>query len=170
MLAGVALAGAVLATAALAGCAAPVILAGEPEAAAPARSVERFLRAANSGDLETMASVFGTREGPIADRGSGLGCAFRKLGSWLSLGDRCLTRQEVEIRMSLLAETLRHSDYQIVSEGDAPGRKYPMKRIGVTITRGERKIRDVPFLLVQSSGGLWMVQEIGVERVTSGGG
>ena len=35
---------------------------------APALTVERFLQAANTRDLETMLRLFGTDDGPIADR------------------------------------------------------------------------------------------------------
>jgi hypothetical protein len=34
-------------------------------ALAPAMTIERFLRAVNQNDLDTMASLFGTREGPV---------------------------------------------------------------------------------------------------------
>ena len=33
----------------------------------PILSVERFLQVANTGDLEAMALIFGTADGPIAD-------------------------------------------------------------------------------------------------------
>jgi hypothetical protein len=44
--------------------------AGTDSKLAPAMVVERFLRAANSNDLDTMARLFGTRAGPIAQRES----------------------------------------------------------------------------------------------------
>ena len=62
---------------------------------APALVVERFLQAANRSDLATMARLFGTRDGPVAERDP---------------------RAEVEQRMYALASILRHDDYALEGE------------------------------------------------------
>src|SRR3990172_649691 len=90
-----------LASALFAGCASksPVT----DSALAPAMVVERFLRAANTNDLDTMGRLFGTRAGPVAERDS---------------------RKELDDRMFVLASVLRHTDYQILNEQIVPGRRH----------------------------------------------
>jgi len=161
---------ALLALGALAGC---VTTSTPPPnamaAVAPMLSVERFLQAANTGDLEAMARIFGTSRGSMADqRGTTFSCAFRKMGSWFGLGNRCLTRVESELRMNAIALLLRHDDYLIRSESMVPGRQRPTTRIGVDLQQGNRRTNDIPFLVVQTSDGRWLVEEIDLSRVTSG--
>lgn len=147
-------------------CASRTVGDGEMAAVAPMLSVERFLQAANSRDLEAMANLFGTPRGPVADTGSTVGCAFRKMGSWIGLSRPCTTIQEIELRMDAISRILRHDDYRIVSESRVAGRREPTTRIGVDLEMGEDTVRDVPFLVVQTGEGRWLVQEIGLERVT----
>lgn len=113
-------------------------------AVAPMLSVERFLQAANAGDFEAMARLFGTADGPVK-------------------GDR----KQIELEMATIAEILRHRDYQIVSERRAPGRENPTHRVDVDLTNpAGRVIREVPFHVVQSDDGRWLVEEIDLEKVT----
>ncbi len=154
---------------ALSGCAsgpAPGSQADGMAAVAPMLSVERFLQASNGRDLEAMARLFGTAEGPVYDTGSGFGCAFKKVGSWLGVAQRCVSRTDVELRMDAIAGIIQHDDYRIVSESSVPGRRHPTTRIGVTLTRDGRTFSDVPFVVVRTDEGRWLVQEIGLERVT----
>lgn len=109
----------------------------------PLQSVERFLAAINARDLDNMAQLFGTREGPV---------------KW--------DRVETELHMDLLATVLEHEAYEIVSERMVPGRPDPTTRVGVTLTIDERVIPDIAFLTVRTEEGRWMVQEIDLERVT----
>jgi hypothetical protein len=139
----------------------------EMASVAPVLSVERFLQAANARDLHGMARLFGTEEGPIIETGGTFGCAFKKMGSWIGLGDPCLTLQDVEIRMDAIARILEHDDYTIVSEGDVAGRVNPTSRVGVDLTIGNRLIRDVPFLVVRTPEGRWLIEEIGLDEITS---
>ena len=74
--------------------------AGAP-AVAPALTVERFLRAAAAEDLDTMARLFGTVDGPVTERDS---------------------RADIERRMALLARVLQHEDFRLITEGEIPGR------------------------------------------------
>ena len=86
---------------------------------APALTVERFLQAANTRDLETMSRLFGTDDGPIADRRG---------------------REEIELRMDVIAEILQHVDYEIILERRVPGAETPSRRIGVDMfLRGARR-------------------------------
>lgn len=139
---------------------------GEMAAMAPMLSVERFLQAANARDLDAMARLFGTADGPIADTGGTFGCAFKKLGSWIGLGEACRTDEEVELRMDAIAQIVEHEDYRIVSESRVAGRSRPTTRIGVTLDMGEQTVQDVPFVVVQTGAGRWMIQRIGLEEIT----
>jgi hypothetical protein len=143
-----------------------VISSGEMAAVAPALSVERFLQATNQRDLNAMASLFGTQDGPIIETGGTFGCAFKKMGSWIGLGEKCSTAEEVELRMDLIAQILMHEDYSIVSEAPVPGRENPTTRIGVDLLIRGRDILDVPFLVVQTDDRRWLVQEIDLGKVT----
>ena len=150
----------------LGSCTTQIVTSGEMASVAPMLSVERFLQAANDRDVHSMGRIFGTSDGPIIETGGTLGCGFKKFGSWLGIGERCLTLQEVEIQMSLLAEILEHEDYTIVSEETVPGRVNPTTRIGVNMRVDGEDIDDVPFLVVQTGDRRWLVEEVGVTRIT----
>jgi len=146
-----------------------VVSSGEMAAVAPMLSVERFLQASNERDLYAMAGIFGTANGPVIDTGGPLGCMFKRIGSWIGLGDRCATLQEVELQMDAIAQILRHEDYTIVSDERVPGRTETTTRVGVNLRIRGRDYSDVPFLVVQTGNGLWLVEEIDLGKVTGGG-
>ncbi len=131
-------------------------------------AVERFLQAANGQDLTGMARIFGNPDGPIIDTGSTFGCAFKKIGSWFGMCDSCLTYQDVELRMNILSQILRHEDYRIVSESNVPGRVDRTTRIGVDLVRvGGVRVADMGFLVVRAGGdGHWLIQEIELDKIT----
>jgi hypothetical protein len=136
-------------------------------ASQPMVSVERFLQAANTGDLEAMGRIFGTRDGAMADRmGNPLSCGFRRMGSWIRVSERCVTRPEIEIRMNVIALILRHDVYRVRNEAPVPGRQSPTVRIGVDIDQGRERFSDVPFVVVQARDGRWLVEQIGLDRIT----
>ncbi len=135
----------------------------------PMVSVERFLQASNTGDLGAMAYIFGTASGPVADEtGNTFSCAFRRMGSWIRVSDRCVTWQEIELRMNVIALVLRHDTYRIRSESQVPGRQRPTIRIGVDLDRGRDRYPDVPFVVVQARDGRWFVEQIGLNQITQG--
>ena len=131
-------------------------------------AVERFLQAANARNLDDMASLFGTADGPIIDTGGSFGCAFKKIGSWFGMSDACRTYQEVELWMHTLSQVLAHEDYRIVSESDVPGRMHTTTRIGVDLDLpGGQRAPDVGFLVVRAGGdGHWLIEEIELEKIT----
>ena len=133
---------------------------------APQLSVERFLQATNARDLHGMARIFGDADGSYIETGGPVGCAFKKIGSWIGIGERCMTIQEVEVEMDLIANILTHQDYSIASEAPVAGRMDPTTRIGVNLTINGREIRDVPFLVVRTGEGRWLIENIDLERVT----
>lgn len=122
-----------------------------PRAAAPAEPavasalvVEQFLRAVNTNDVDTMARLFGTKQGPIA-----------------GLYDR----EQVDGRMLALAHLLKHEDYAIKAAAPMQGRQGEARRLIVRMrVRGWEA--DVPYTLVRSDVGHWLIEQIELERVT----
>jgi hypothetical protein len=116
-------------------------------ALAPAMTIERFLRAVNQNDLDTMASLFGTRDGPVT---------------------RTWSRQEVDDRMFLMASLLRHTDYAIAGERIVPGRRDEATQMDVqlAVTAGQVV---VPFTLVLTRNRQWLIEQVGIERITHPG-
>ena len=132
----------------------------------PTRVVAAFLDAANHRDHAAMASYFGTAAGPIGDRGSTLGCALRKAAFWLGLGDRCLSAQEVELRMDLLAAILTHTSYRVGGQATVAGRGHPATRIEVEVLTVTEQGVLLPFVLIQADNGAWLVEEVDLGRLT----
>lgn len=133
----------VLAATLVAGCVTHTLSPGSD--LAPAMVVERFLRAANSNDLDTMARLFGTRAGPIAGRES-----QKNADDW----------------MFALASVLRHTDYQILSEQIVPGRRQEATQLLVRLVNGERRY-EVPITLVQSRRSGWLIENVPVDLLTN---
>lgn len=113
---------------------------------APTLVVERFLNAVNSNDLETMARLFGTREGSILDRDS---------------------RTDIETWMYALASILRHKDYLVEGEEIVPGRIGEAVELRVRMDVDDRQVM-VPFVVVRTRTDRWLIERIGVERITAG--
>ncbi|HSJ25047.1 MAG TPA: hypothetical protein VK929_10285 [Longimicrobiales bacterium] len=116
----------------------------EPEFAA-VMTVERFLTAANQNDLDTMAALFGNREGSIT---------------------RTWSKREQDERMFLLASLLRHSDYAVVGEQIVPGRRDEATQLNVRVVVASGPVQ-VPFTMVRSRG-QWLVEQVGIENITRG--
>lgn len=148
------------------GCATSSASDGEMAAVAPMLSVERFLQAANARDLDAMARLFGTADGPVADTGGPVGCAFKKMGSWIGIGTACSSPQEVELRMDAIAQILEHEDYRVSSDSRVAGRENPTRRVGVDLVIRGDTVPDVPFVVVETSGERWMIEQIGLETIT----
>ncbi|MDE2794701.1 MAG: hypothetical protein OXL34_07780 [Gemmatimonadota bacterium] len=156
----------------LAGCAAPATpgTPGPPPGPDPSREPERvvagFLDAANRRDHAAMASRFGTGDGPIGERGGAIGCAFRRVGSWIGLGERCLTAAEVELRMDLMAALLAHQSYRMGPQEEVAGRGRPARRIEVELDTVAARGVTVPFVLIWTGDGRWLVEEVDLGRLT----
>ena len=56
-----------------------------------------------------------------------------------------------------------------VQEQQVAGRDNPTMQVMVDITRGGNTVRNVPFVVVRSGDGQWLVEEVDLERVMSGG-
>jgi hypothetical protein len=115
-----------------------------PDAVAPSLVVERFLQAVNARDVTTLGRLFGTRDGPIAGR------------------DDPAT---VERRMFTLASLLEHEDYTILGDQIVPGRGNEAVDIMTTLVRQGRSVA-VPFTLVRSTAGQWLVERIDTGELT----
>lgn len=159
--------GLVVATLGLTGCTQQIMSPGAMASVGPQLSVERFLQASNDRDLASMARIFGTADGPMGDTGSTFGCFFKKIGSWFG-GLPCRSRQEVEVQMAAIANILRHDDYRIVGEEQVPGRDHPTMQVSVDLRMGENTVRAVPFRVVRSGSGQWLVEYVDLERAMSG--
>lgn len=117
--------------------------AGSSESAARA-----FLDAARVKDYGTMASHFGTREGP----------AEKRFGV-----------TEVEQRMIFLAAILAHTSYELRVENLAqfgPERVRWVARLEGT----RRGVVDVPVVTVPTPGGRWFVELLGLDDLTASTG
>ena len=90
------------------------------------------------------ARLFGTADGPIQ-------------------GDPL----EIERRMDLIAQILRHQDFEIASESRVPGRQALTTRIGVNLTIGNQMVPDVGFVAVRTDDGQWMVETIDIAAITN---
>jgi hypothetical protein len=107
--------------------------------------VDQFLRAANSNDLDTMARLFGNRNGPVANDEN---------------------RQELDRRLFAIASVLRHDSYTIKGSQIVPGRRNEATQINVLMKFGAQEI-EVPWVLVYSKDGTWLVESIDLEKITS---
>ena len=158
-------------TATVAGCGGAGTAAGVGPGPPPGASTEaarvigEFLDAANQRDHTTMARLFGTGDGPIGDRGGTLGCAVRKLGSWIGLGERCLDEREVEQRLDLMAAVLKHESYLVRTEEAVVGRGRPATGVRVEMDVGARGMVEVPFVVILTADGRWLVEEVGLGRL-----
>jgi len=123
----------------------PAASRGGQPAVAVSLVIEQFLRATNANELETMARLFGTRDGAVFDRDP---------------------RAANEQRMYALASLLRHEDYRIEGNEIVPGRSDEATRVKVRMTINGQSFA-VPFTLVQSKRGPWLIETIGIEEITS---
>lgn len=114
---------------------------------AGALAVERFLRAANANDLRTMASLFGTVDGPIT---------------------RIDSEEDVERRMFALASILKHQDFQLRGERIVPGRLGGAVELLVAMTTMASQTVVVPFTVVKARGDQWLVEQIDVQPLIGG--
>ena len=146
---------------AVAGCGRPVArdAAAPPPGPDPAhvRVVAEFLDAAGRRDHGAMAARFGTGGGPIGETGGAVGCAFRRVGSWIGLGDRCLRRADVELRMDVIAAILAHESYRVGAQAVVVGRGRAAARVEVEVVT-EGRVVSVPFVVIRADDGRWLVE------------
>jgi hypothetical protein len=129
---------------ALSACASSAPQPGPASGLAPTMTIERFLRAANQNDLDAMAGLFGTRDGPVT-------------GRW--------NRREIDDRMFLMASLLRHTDYTISAPQIVPGRREEATLYNVRLELQQGPVQ-VPFTMVLTRTNQWLIEEIGIERIT----
>jgi hypothetical protein len=114
-------------------------------AVAPTLVIEQFMRAANSNDVDGMARLFGTRDGSVL---------------------RVDPRRQVEERMFAIASILRHQDYEFDGEQIVPGRRDEAVQILLRVTTTQTTA-VVPFTMVRTRGGDWLVEAIALDRLTN---
>lgn len=144
VLMGVVCAGCVSRTEPLTGAPAPASGTPTDPSVAGALVIEQFLRAVNAQDLEGMARVFGTKQGPII---------------------RLYDRKQVNDRMFVMARVLRHEDYAILRQEVVPGRRDEATQVVVRMTINGRQY-ELPYTLVWSNDRTWYIEQIPLDRVT----
>jgi len=109
-------------------------------------TLERFLAAANQKDLDTMASLFGTRDGSVRS-------------VW--------SREEVDRRMLLLANVLTHTDYAITGEQIVAGRRDEATQLNVRVVTANGNTAEVPFVVVRNRrDSSWLVESFALDALT----
>jgi hypothetical protein len=113
-------------------------------AGAPGEAIEQFMRMVAANDYTHMGSLFGTIEGPVT---------------------RNEAEQSVERRMYTIAAILKNDRFVIRDQQPIPGRGPEAQQLTVRLTQGQRVV-DVPFVVVHSRRGAWLVEQIDLEAVT----
>jgi hypothetical protein len=127
-------------------CAGSAPRTGVDSSVGPAMTVERFLRATNQNDLDTMASLFGNRDGSVT---------------------KVWSQKEIDERMLIFASVLRHTDYSFAGEELVAGRRDEATQLNVNmVIQGDTL--QVPFTMVRTADQNWLIENIGIERVTRG--
>jgi hypothetical protein len=131
-------------------------------------ALDRFMQAVNQRDLITMEQTFGTEDGPISDTGGTFKCFFKKIGSWFG-GSSCTKQADVQVRMAAIADILKHDDYKVVRAQPVAGRLSDATQIFVDLTLPDHTVENVPFTLVRSKDGQWLVEYVDLNKVMGGG-
>ncbi|HEX5726226.1 MAG TPA: hypothetical protein VFX98_12215 [Longimicrobiaceae bacterium] len=114
-----------------------------PGGAAPAVTVERFLRLAEQKEYGEMGYLFGNREGSVMERHPA---------------------NEVEQRMYAIATVLEHRGFALRQPQQIPGRP---EAVQVTVQLESRAgSRQVPFTVVRGPADRWYIEIIDLERIT----
>lgn len=108
--------------------------------------IEQFLRAANENDLDTMARLFGTVNGPNVGR---------------------VPKDQLDQQLFAIASILRHESYEIVRREIVPGRRSEATQVVVRMNMGRDRVVDVPYTLVYSNANNWLIEQIDLEKITS---
>jgi hypothetical protein len=68
--------------------------------------------------------------------------------------------------MDAIASVLQHTDYRIVTEQRVAGRRIPATRVLVNMTTIQGvAVSNVPFVVVRSNEGRWLVENVDLQRV-----
>lgn len=106
----------------------------------PDATVEMFLAASDSNDLDRMASLWGDEDGPS------------NVSNKIALEERTQ-------RLQIIQRLLRHEQRRLVLGDTAlPGRSV----VTAHLTQGTRRF-TVPFTCIRMRSGGWLIREIGLE-------
>ena len=100
--------------------------------------------------------------GPRGGPGSAFGCGLRRAGSWVGLGEPCVSAQEIELRMDVIARILAHRSRRVGAPEWVAGRGRPAARVEVEMAIRNGDTVRVPFVLIQADDGRWLVGEVGL--------
>ena len=122
----------------------PAVASGGGTGAADARSaVLAFLDAGKNGDLQALATVWGSSAGSVRDAGT-------------------IPRDEMEKRELVMLCYLGHDSHQIVSEAQAANNE---RVIAASLRRGPLT-RTTNFYAVAGPNGRWYVRQFDMEALT----
>ena len=111
-----------------------------PSPASPDQTIEQFLSAVNASDLERMSTLWGDERGPVS-------------------ASNAMSEAERNQRLTIMQRMLR-SDSHLITATDATD---PAKRVvSVAMTQGQRRF-VVPFTVVPTRAGGWLIREIGLD-------
>jgi len=130
----------ILALGASAACGGGLPRGTAPSPSSPDATIEQFLAAANAGDLDAMALLWGDERGP-------------------SSLTNVIPRDERQRRLTIIQRLLRSDSHQITTR-NTTNPQLPV--ITVALTQGTRRFA-VPFTMVQPRNGGWLIREIGLE-------
>ncbi|HEY2805319.1 MAG TPA: hypothetical protein VGI92_05615 [Gemmatimonadales bacterium] len=112
----------------------------QPSPATPDQTVERFLAAVNASDVDGMAMLWGTRDGPE--------------------GVTHTMNETVRLQRLTIMQHMLKSDNHSITGTDITD---PSKRVlTVSMTQNNRRF-SIPFTLVPSRGGGWLINAIGLD-------
>lgn len=108
-----------------------------PEPPTPEAAVEQFLTAANAGDLDAMALAWGDERGPSSQT-------------------NVIPREERVRRLTIMQRLLASDSHQITATNNSDPTKLV---VTVAMSQGTKRFA-VPFTVVRSRNGGWLVKEI----------
>ena len=112
----------------------------------PQATVASFMNAVRANDLAVMGQLWGTEDGPAADR---------------------MDSEQLDMRLTVMVRYLAHEEYQIVPRPTgAPREGYRMYQVELT-RQGCRLL--VPFELVLTRRGGWLVSRVDLDQAGSPG-
>src|SRR5690242_6154046 len=124
----------------LAGCGGRGRVAAAASPATPDQTIEQFLSAVNATDLDRMATLWGDQRGSVASRND-------------------MSDAERNQRLTIMQRMLK-SDSHLITSTDATD---PTKRVvSVALIQGSRRF-VVPFTVVPTRAGGWLIREIGLD-------
>jgi hypothetical protein len=75
-------------------------------------------------------------------------------------------KDQLDQQLFAIASVLRHEGYEIVRRQIVPGRRSEATEVTVRMDMGRNRLIDVPYVLVFSTAGTWLIEQIDLEKIT----